>query len=610
VTRVRTILFLAFTACASRPATPATPATSATATPAASAARTAASTGVHDAALADLLEREWEWTLVKDPVHATTLGDHRFDDRLGDSSFAHREQAKTARRAFLAEARSLAGRGGLDASDALTLDLFVDDLEADVASDAACDFEDWTVSQSSNPVNDWNTLPDLQAVVTPADGAHLVARYRAIPKVIDTDVANLRRGLAAGKLPNATSTKIALAMVDKQLTLADTDWPLYAPAKKDHPTWTDAERARFAADLVASLADIRAAQVRWRAFVADSLLPKARSDEQVGLGALPGGAACYAAQIRAHTSLPLTADELHQLGLSEIARVNGEMVELGARLFGTRDLPTILKRLRTDPALYFKSEDEVEAKATAALAAAKAKIPQFFGLLPKADCVVRRVPDYEAPYTTIAYYREPNPDGSKPGEYFINTTQPTTRPRYEAEALAYHESIPGHHLQIAIAQELPEMPAFRKFGGVTAYVEGWALYTERLAGEMGLYSDDLARMGALSFESWRASRLVVDTGLHAKGWSREQAVTFMLQHTALAENNIRNEVDRYIGWPGQALAYKVGQLTILRLRADAKQKLGDRFDLKGFHDVVLGVGPVTMKVLEDQVARWVASRAK
>jgi uncharacterized protein (DUF885 family) len=220
------------------------------------------------------------------------------------------------------------------------------------------------------------------------------------------------------------------------------------------------------------------------------------------------------------------------------------------------------------------------------------------------------VPDYEAPYTTIAYYREPNPDGSKPGEYFINTTQPTTRPRYEAEALAFHESIPGHHLQIAIAQELPEMPAFRKYGGVTAYVEGWGLYTERLADEMGLYSSDLERMGMLSYDAWRASRLVVDTGMHAKGWSRAQAVSFMLEHTALAENNIRNEVDRYIGWPGQALAYKVGQLTILRLRAAARAKLGAAFDLKAFHDTLLGAGPVTLPVLEGIIDRWIAAAPK
>ncbi len=572
--------------------------------------RTAASAGIRDGALADLLERHWQWHMEENPLSATSLGDHRFDDRISDKGAAHREAHRARQRGFFDEARALRAAAGtrLDAADALTLDLFVDDLDAQVASADACRFEEWNVSASDNPVASWNYLPERQPVATPAEAAQLLARYRAIPVSIDTDVANLRLGLAAGAVANATSVKIALTMVDGQLAQPDAEWPLSAPAKEAHADWTAAEREAFALDLAAAVVDIRAAVVRWRDFVAAEVLVEARPDERVGLGALPGGAACYSARIRSHTSLPLGADELHGLGLAEIAKINAEMIELGEKLFGTRELPAILKRLRSDPELYFKSEDEVEAKAAASLAAAKAKIPQYFGILPKADCIMRRVPEYEAPYTTIAYYREPKPDGTKPGEYFINTTQPTTRPRFEAEALAFHESIPGHHLQIAIAQELAAMPNFRKYGGVTAYVEGWALYTERLAAEMGLYTTDLDRMGMLSYDAWRASRLVVDTGMHAKGWSREQAVTFMLEHTALAENNVRNEVDRYIGWPGQALAYKVGQLTIWRLRRNAERKLGPRFAIKGFHDVVLGAGPVTLPVLESIVARWVASR--
>jgi uncharacterized protein (DUF885 family) len=328
----------------------------------------------------------------------------------------------------------------------------------------------------------------------------------------------------------------------------------------------------------------------------------------VGLKFLPGGDRCYAALVRSHTTTERTAAELHELGEQEIARIDAEFQDLGERVFHTRELPEIMKKLRGDPAMFFATEDEVEAKATHALAAAKAKIPEFFGVLPKADCVVRRIPAYEAPYTTIAYYREAAPDGSKPGEYMINTYAPTTRPRYEAEALAFHESIPGHHLQIAIAQERPELPAFRKYGGTTAYVEGWALYTERLADEMGLYDGDLDRLGMLSYDAWRASRLVVDTGIHALGWSREQAVQYMMAHTALAENNIRTEVDRYITEPGQALAYKVGQLTIRKLRKQAEEKLGARFKLPAFHDAILGLGPVTMKVLEDEIGRWISSQ--
>ena len=217
-------------------------------------------------------------------------------------------------------------------------------------------------------------------------------------------------------------------------------------------------------------------------------------------------------------------------------------------------------------------------------------------------------PDYEAPYTTIAYYRQPHFDGSKPGEYFVNTYKPETRPRYEAEVLAFHEAIPGHHLQIAISHERSQLPAFRKFGGNTAFSEGWALYTERLAAEMDLYSGPLDRMGMLSYDAWRASRLVVDTGIHAMGWTRKRAETFMLEHTALAANNIRNEVDRYISWPGQALAYKVGQLEILRLRARAKAGLGNRFDIRKFHDRVLENGAVTLPVLADQIERWINAK--
>jgi len=246
--------------------------------------------------------------------------------------------------------------------------------------------------------------------------------------------------------------------------------------------------------------------------------------------------------------------------------------------------------------------------AEADLARAKAAIPRWFGRLPKADCVVHEIPATEAPYTTIAYYRQPHLDGSKPGEFMVNTYKPEVRPRYEMAALAAHESIPGHHLQIAIAQELGEMPLFRKVEGTTAFVEGWGLYAERLADQMGLYTSDLDRLGAASFDAWRAARLVVDTGLHDLGWTRAQAEAFMRAHTALTDENISNEVDRYLATPAQALAYKVGQLKILELRARAEQALGDRFDIRGFHDAVLGGGAVTLPVLEAQVQAWIDAR--
>jgi uncharacterized protein (DUF885 family) len=272
-------------------------------------------------------------------------------------------------------------------------------------------------------------------------------------------------------------------------------------------------------------------------------------------------------------------------------------------VLGTADLAAIHDRLRSDPALHFATRQEVFDTAVVSLARAREAMPAWFGILPRADCVVTLMGEHEEQHSTIAYYREPATDGSRPGQYFINTWMPQTRPRYEAEALAYHEAIPGHHLQIAIAQELDGLPAFRRHLGPTAYVEGWGLYTERLCDEIGLYSGDLDRIGVLSYDGWRACRLVVDTGMHALGWTRREAIEFMLAHSALAENNIVNEVDRYIVWPGQALAYKLGQLEILRLREEAREALGPAFDIRRFHDAVLGQGAVGLQALGDLVRR-------
>jgi len=353
---------------------------------------------------------------------------------------------------------------------------------------------------------------------------------------------------------------------------------------------------------------VRPALQRYADVLESVVLPKARGPEASGLAALPMGEACYAARIRHFTTLDLDAEAIHAIGEEAIAKTDAEIVELAKEALSVDTLEAALAKLRSDPALYFDSAEEVEAAAEASLAAAKAKMGSFFGRLPKADCVVRRVPDYEAPYTTIAYYRPPHADGSKPGEYFVNVLAPETRPRYQARVLAMHESIPGHHLQIAIAQELPEVPAFRKHGGFTAFVEGWGLYAERLAAEMDLYETDLDRVGVASFDAWRGGRLVVDTGLHALGWSRDRAKAYLRAHTALAESNIDNEVDRYINWPGQALAYKLGQLKIRQLRARAEEQLGDRFALPAFHDRVLEAGAVTLPVLQRRVEAWLAAQ--
>jgi uncharacterized protein (DUF885 family) len=363
----------------------------------------------------------------------------------------------------------------------------------------------------------------------------------------------------------------------------------------------------FRRDLAALVTDdVRPAFARYRAFLADEVADTARPDDRPGLGSMPGGDAAYARLVRGHTTLDLGPEAIHRIGLEETERIDGEFADLGDRLLGTSDRHEVINRLRSDPALHFATSTEVFDVAEASLARANAAIPAWFGRLPAAPCVVVEMGAHEALHSTIAYYREPAADGSRPGSYYINTSLPETRPRYEAETLAFHEAVPGHHLQIAIAQELEGLPAFRRLAGTTAFVEGWGLYSERLSAEMGLLSGDLDRFGILSFDAWRASRLVVDTGLHAMGWARDAAIAFMVDHTALAENNIVNEVDRYLAIPGQALAYKLGQLEMLRLRDLARSHLGSAFDIRSFHDVVLGQGAPGLRTIAGVVEEWIA----
>lgn len=559
--------------------------------------------GVTHPALAALLLEHWESTMAQSPTWATQLGDHRYDDRLHDPSHEAVLARRQLTRGFLERARAIEA-ASLDDADRVTHTLFVDELASDVATEV-CEFHLWNISAMSNPLTRHSYLPRLHHVESAQDGENLLARYRAMPAAIDAEVRNLERGVAAGRFANAETARRIIAMIRAAVDEPLPESPLVAPATEDHETWDDAALTAFRQGIETTVRDgIRPALGRYADYLESAVLPVGRDEAHSGVSEVTGGEACYRAQIRAYTGLDHTAQRLHEVGLSEMTRITGQMQALGEQLFETRELPAILERMRTDETLYFTDSAAVVQKAEEALAAAQARMPEFFGITPEAPCVVVPIPDYEAPFTTIAYYRPPHADGSKPGEFFVNTYEPRTRPRYGMQALTFHESIPGHHLQIAIAQELEALPVFRRHLGLTAYVEGWALYTERLADEMGLYSGPLDRLGMLSYEAWRAARLVVDTGLHALGWSRERAVEYMLAHTALAENNVRNEVDRYISWPAQALAYKVGQLEILRLRAEAREVLGDEFQLRDFHDVVLRGGAVSLRVLEANVRAW------
>jgi uncharacterized protein (DUF885 family) len=550
----------------------------------------------------------WQAHLRNNPLQATALGDRRYDDRLPDITPQAREQIARQYASFLQRARDIDEKH-LSEREQLTRTALIIDIQAELEY-SKCELEEWTVDPLEGPQVAFMNIESYQPIRTPAEGRAMATRWRAMEGFIDDHVANLRRGALANKVAVRKGVEKVIDEIQDLKAKPDAQWALLRPLMLPHEDWIEMERHEFRDSLVAAVSEsVRPALLRYMAFLESEILPRSRPQDLPGIMHVPGGSECYRRLIRVQTSLDLSPDELHETGLNEIARINREMETLGERVFGARDLKEILRRLRSDRSLYFTSRDEVARKAESSLARAKSAISKWFGRLPRADCEVVRMGEHEEKHSTIAYYREPAPDGSRPGRYYINTSDPETRPRYEAEVLAYHEAIPGHHLQIAIAQELEDIPEFRKYGGVTAFVEGWALYTERLADDMSLYSSDLDRIGVLSYDAWRASRLVVDTGMHAKQWTRQQAVDFMLENTALAENNIVNEVDRYITWPGQALAYKTGQLEILRLREEAKRRLGKKFDIREFHDVILGEGAVALETLRQIVERYIASRS-
>jgi len=557
--------------------------------------------------LASLADEYWESLLFNEPVFATALGDRRYDDKLPDITPKCRERVEGKYGLILRRASEIP-ESILSAAEKLTRTALMVELQAQL-DHLSCRLEEWTVDPLGGPQVEFLNVESFQPIRSVQEGQAMVKRWQSIEPYMDDHVANLRRGLGIGKVAVRAGVEKVIDEVRELEGKPDKEWALMRPLSVPHDDWTAAERILFHDGLSSAVREsVRPAFLRYLKFLESEVHPKARPQELPGIMHIPGGSDCYRRLIRIHTSLDLSPEELHMTGLREVARINKEVELLGEKLFGSRDRKEVLGRLRTDPSLYFKTRDEVAEKAESALARAKNAIPKWFRRLPKADCKVVRMAEHEEKHSTIAYYRQPSADGSRPGQYYINTYAPETRPRYEAEALAYHESIPGHHLQIAIAQELEGLPEFRKHGGVTAFIEGWGLYSERLADEMGLYSSDLDRMGVLSYDAWRACRLVVDTGMHAKQWSRRRAIDFMLENTALADNNIVNEVDRYIAWPAQAVAYKTGQIEIIRLREETKQRLRDQFDIREFHDALLGDGAVPLIALQQLVDVYIADR--
>jgi uncharacterized protein (DUF885 family) len=554
-------------------------------------------------ALRQLADRYWQAYLEYRPTEATLHGDHRYDDRIEDVS-AEAETVQRQRWLELRAAVDALDPAGLDPAGRVTRELLRAELTEAVESIDAGEIE-LRVDQMTGFHAELLVLaPQIQAP-TPEAARALLERHRRIGPFLDQAVDRLRAGLAAGRTPARINIERSLNQLDKYLAsplAGDPFTTLAGPPDWDGETSWRAQLAEVARDV------IRPAFERYRHFFRTELLPAGRPDEQAGLSWMAGGDALYDHFVRSHTTVDdLPAQAIHRIGLDELDRLAGEYVEVGGRLFGTSDLGEIFERLRSDPALRYRSGDEIMADARRYLAAATAAMGQWFGRLPRSPCEITPVPDSLAEDVPLAYYFPPADDGSRPGTYFVNTADPDHKTRFETASVAYHEAIPGHHLQLAIAAELDGVPAFQRLStGHTAFVEGWGLYAERLADEMALYADDLERIGMLAADSWRSCRLVVDTGLHALGWSRRRAIDFMAANAPVSLAEIEVEIDRYIGMPGQALAYKVGQREIFRLRDEARRRLGARFDIRAFHDVVLGSASVSLPVLRQLVTDWAA----
>jgi uncharacterized protein (DUF885 family) len=551
--------------------------------------------------LTALADRYWDYQLDTSPTTALVLGDYRNVARWEDISAAGEADKAATLHAMADEAEAI-DSNTLTRSQRITRAVLIEEARHNaIALDhSMTDFE----IDPSGGIH--VALPQLAAQIPIPDAEvadALVAKWAGFGGFFDAMIERLRSGLATGRVASVTAITKTLVQLDAYLESDIKDDPYtLLPAPEDVSAEEVAEwRGKLQDQAQFS---IRPGYARYRDMLRDELLPNARPDAQPGVMWVEGGAEAYRAAVRRHTTLELSSEEIHAIGLEEIERLEDEYRALGLGVLGTADLEEIHERLRSDPALRFESGAEVRHAAQSSMDRARVAMGDWFGRLPRADCVIAEIPGPGAEDAPLGYYLQPAIDGSRPGTYFINTTEPTTRTRYESEALAFHESIPGHHLQLAIAQELEGVPDFQKNALVSAYVEGWGLYTERLSDEMGLYTSDLTRLGILSFDSWRCGRLVVDTGIHAMGWSREQAIDYLLANSPQALNNIENEVDRYIAWPGQALAYKIGQIEILRLRRAAERIRGDRFDIKGFHDTVLDSGPVTLGLLGKLVTEW------
>jgi uncharacterized protein (DUF885 family) len=551
-----------------------------------------------------IFEAEWERTMRDYPTFASSLGDLRYNTEWTDKSLEAIERRHAHQRDVL---KQLAGidAAALSPADQLNLTLFRKQYATDVEEHQY----QWylvPLNQRSG-IQDASSLADSLRFETVRDYEDWIARMQALPNYMEQTIALMRRGIETGMLHPKVVMQRVPAQIARQVVEKPSDSLFFKPFRKFPEAIGTEQRARLTKAAETAIAQqVVPAYGTFQTFFNDEYLPACF--DKVGAWQMPRGREFYAFQARKFTTTDLTPQEIHEIGQREVRRIRAEMEQIQQEVKFEGTFQEFLEHLRTDPQFYFQHPNELLEAYRAICKQVDPQLVKLFRKLPRIPYGVEPIPMHLAPDTTTAYYRPPSADGLRAGTYFVNLYKLEARPKYEIEVLSLHEAVPGHHLQIALAMELDDVPAFRRYTGYTAFVEGWGLYSESLGEDLGLYRDPYSKFGQLTYEMWRAVRLVVDTGMHHLQWSREQAIDFFAANTAKSLLDIENEVDRYISWPGQALAYKIGELKIKELRARAEEKLGERFDIREFHDVVLSSGAVPLDVLEQKVEGWLAEK--
>ena len=566
-------------------------------------------TSAKAAQLQNLYAEYWEEVLKLNPVQATFQGDARYNDQLpdfGSAEFRKQQHDFTVR--WLKTIQDV-GSAGLSGQDLLSYEIFVRDSKNSLEGEK---FPDWTM-----PVNQMSSIASYAVMLgsgtsaqpfkTVKDYDNWLARGNKLPTLFDTDIANMRQGMKMGVVqPRALMTKV-IPQLDALIKDKPEDTLFWGPIKSLPADFSAADKQRLTAAYRTMIADqLLPAYRELRAFINDEYLPATR--DSVGLDKLPDGLAWYAFNAKNSTTTDMSPAEIHQLGLDEVARIHDEIRKLMVETGFKGSLQDFFKFMQTDPRFNFKDEPALLAYYRALEARINKRVPEQFSLTPKAPFEIRAVEAFRAKSAAGGEYQSPSEDGSRPGVFYVNTYDLPTRKTWDAEDLFLHEAIPGHHFQLALQQELKGVPAFRRFGGETAFIEGWGLYSESLGKSLGVYETPYDYFGYLQNELWRAIRLVTDTGLHSKGWTREQVIKYMLDNSAESETQSTAEAERYIAWPGQALAYKIGELKIKQVRAKAEKELGDKFDVREFHAEVLKDGSVPLDVLEAKIDHWIATK--